>query len=92
MWWELEQHDFHNCFGTCILSSYVKPSYLPPQVLVNSSLSVTHQLVPSYVLEVALPIPVSLTQVLLVWLQPGVDQPSNVLLQTRQGSFRGYLE
>ena len=28
MWWELEQHDFHNCFGTYILSSYVKPSHV----------------------------------------------------------------
>ena len=57
--------------------------YFPSQVLVRSSISVTHHWEPTHVLEATLPTPVCLAQMLLVLIQPGVDQPFDVLLQTK---------
>ena len=44
----------------------VELSYLPPQAPAHSSPSLPHQWAPTHVLEVTLPTPVSLAQVLLL--------------------------
>ena len=74
----------YSTYSVPLSSSYLEHSeYFPPQVHVHSSLSPPHHWASTHVLEATLPTPACLAQMLLVSLQPGVDQPSNVFLQTK---------
>ena len=64
-----------------------------PQAPANSSPSPLHQWAPTHVPEITLLTPVCLTQVPMLSLHSGVDQPSNVLQQqTKYHSSRDQVE